>query len=86
MGIKEILLKKSADGLMNDMKKAQKESVEFTKQLNNELHALAELINQSLDSQNEIIRGNVTIYKLLVSIAKKEGADIPEPMTDMEIS
>lgn len=71
--------------LMDDMKKSQDESNKFIQSLTNELHALAELLNQCLDAQNEVIKGNVTIYKLMVKIAEKQKVEIPSPLTKMDI-
>ena len=89
MGFKDKLMKKAAgklgDNLMKEMETAQKESNDLIKQLNSELHELAELINQVLDSQNSLIKAVISNYKLIEVIAKKQEIEIPKPLTDMDI-
>jgi len=89
MGFKDKIMEKAAghfgENMVKDIQKAQKDSNDLVKQLNSELHELAELINQVLDSQNEIIKGNVSVYKLLKLVAEKQGIDVPFPLTPMEI-
>ena len=89
MGIKDKLMNRAASqiggNLVQDMKKAQKESNDLVKQLNTELHELAELVNQVLDSQNEIIKGTVSNYKAIEAIAEFKKITLPKPLADMEI-
>jgi len=71
--------------LVKDMKKAQKESTDLVKQLNSELHELAELSNQVLDSQNELIKAVVSNYRAIETIAEFNKITLPKPLTDMKI-
>ena len=46
------------------------------------------LIDQNeaiLDSQNDIIKGIISVYDLQVAIAKKLEIKIPKPLTDMDL-
>jgi len=79
------LLNNSANKLVGQLQSAQKESADQVKQLNSELHQLAELINQVLDAQNEIIKAQITTYQCLCEMADHFDVKIPTPLTKMEI-
>ena len=71
--------------MMKNLQKAQDDSNNVMKQLNMELQGLAELLNESLDSQNEIIKAEITNYQLMSAIADKLGVDKPKPLIKMSI-
>lgn len=69
-------------GIQNAARNAENS---ISKNLGEYFGKLDEQNSAIVDSQNDIIKALVTVYELNVSIAKKIGAEIPEPKTNMKI-
>ena len=72
-------------GIQKMSQKAEQQQAAQMQELNANLQQLAELLNDVIDRENNIIEGIVSNYEAIKSIAEKTGTTLPEPKCDMTL-
>ena len=72
-------------GIQKMSQKAEQQQAAQMQELNANLQQLAELLNDVIDRENNIIEGIVSNYEAIKSIAEKTGTTLPEPKWDMTL-